>query len=121
MLESDCNYAKDNRIFIQYTCRESEENMFEKRRLALIASALSIFTVLVVMSTVHVQSKLTIAEGKLFQLQTVEAKDYTVQIKFSESQLEKMGEEIVSHHPEFSHSMPKGQRCILYVMTEIEE
>jgi hypothetical protein len=32
-----------------------------------------------------------------------------------------MGEEIVSHHPEFSHSMPKGQRYILYVMTEIEE
>jgi len=70
-------------MFIQYNCKVGDEEIKEKREQALLAGCVNMFAAMTLLSVVAYRQGSTSIEKKEFDLQTVTASDYTLELKLS--------------------------------------
>lgn len=78
---SDCTLDEKSYLFVQYLCQVKDEELTEKRNQALLASCACVFSALVLLSVLKYRSGSIDVEKRLWDLQTVTASDYTLEIK----------------------------------------
>jgi len=82
-----CHLAEKDYIFIQYNCKVSDAELTEKREQALLAGCVNIFCALSLLAVVSYRINSINVEKKEWDLQTVTASDYTLEMKLSEKQV----------------------------------
>jgi hypothetical protein len=71
-------------FFVQYKCTISEEEKTEKRRIAALASAVSILSSLLLAAFIFYKKRSIFIMKELYDLETVTASDYTLQMDLTE-------------------------------------
>jgi len=90
----DCNVKEQDSLFIQYSCKVTEEELKEKRQQALLAGCVEVFAALTLLSVVAYRQGSIAIEKKEFDLQTVTASDYALEVKLSREQIDQMKNDI---------------------------
>lgn len=85
--DAGCVLEEIDSLFIQYNCKVPEEELEEKRHEALIGSCVNIFCALVLLAVVGNRIGSIGIEKREFDLQTVTASDYTLEMTLSEEQI----------------------------------
>lgn len=114
-----CELKKNSSIYVQYTCHVSDEHISEKREQALFAACVSCFSCLVLLAVIKFRKGSIGIEKREWDLQTVTASDYTIEIKIYEEQYKKMMQEI--NRSGFLTGESSGLRLKLYLKKLIEE
>lgn len=66
-------------MYVQYFCEQSDSDLNDKRRQALIVICLGIFISLLFLLSLYFQEKTAILDYKLWDVDTVTAADFTVE------------------------------------------
>lgn len=104
---------------MQYLCQVDDEELSEKRSQALIASCACVFSALVLLSVLKYRSGSIDVEKRLWDLQTVTASDYTLEIKLYPEQIAEIKRLIA-----YNNFMPyeaDGLRFKLYLASKLDE
>ena len=99
-----CTLTEQDSVFIQYNCVISDEELAEKREQALLASCVNIFAALTLLSVIAYRQGSNSIEKKEWDLQTVTASDYTLEISLSQLQVSQMRRDIYQNSFEYYES-----------------
>lgn len=99
-----CSLTEVDSLFIQYNCRVSAAELSEKREQGLIAACVNIFAALTLLAVLSYRQASISIEKKEWDLQTVTASDYCLEIKLSENQVNQMRRDIYSNSFEYYES-----------------
>jgi len=83
----DCNIAESDSLFIQYECKMDDDELTMKRHQALMAACVNVFAALTLLSVIRYRQGSISIEKREWDLQTVTASDYTLEIKLSKAQI----------------------------------
>jgi len=97
----------------------SEDELTEKRHQALIAACVNIFAALVLLSVIGNRQGSIGIEKREWDLQTVTASDYTLEITLSNAQINECRREMDANY--FMRYDSDGLRCKLFMTQKLEE
>lgn len=80
-----CSLEETDTLFVQYNCLVGEEELAEKRHQALVASCVNIFAALTLLAVVRNRQGSIAIEKKEWDLQTVTASDYTLEVSLTKA------------------------------------
>lgn len=115
---SGCTLSESDSLFVQYSCKVDDEELAEKRHQALIAGCVNVFAALMLLAVIKNRVGSISIEKKEFDLQTVTASDYTLEIALSKEQVKTMREKIYAESFEYRES--DGLKLKLYLTRELE-
>lgn len=90
----DCNISESDSLFIQYECKMDEDELTMKRHQALMAACVNVFAALTLLSVIRYRQGSISIEKREWDLQTVTASDYTLEVKLSKAQIAQMRNDI---------------------------
>lgn len=73
-------------MYVQYFCQQTESDLNDKRRQALIVICLGIFISLLYLLSLHYQEKTAALDYKAWDVDTVTAADFTVETFITQAQ-----------------------------------
>jgi hypothetical protein len=97
----NCDIREIDTLFIQYNCKVGDEELLEKREQALMAGCVEVFAALTLLSVVAYRQGSINIEKKEFDLQTVTASDYALEVKLSREQIDQMKRDIYQNSFEY--------------------
>ena len=83
--DAGCNIKEQDSLFIQYSCVVPEDELKQKRQEAMLTASVNIFCGLVLLSVIGYRQGSINIEKREWDLQTVTASDYTLEIKLTKS------------------------------------
>ena len=114
-----CVLEESSTVFIQYSCEVGDDELAEKRSQALLAGCVSVFSCLVLLAVLKYRAGSIGIEKREWDLQTVTASDYTIEIKIYPEQIESIKQKIASER--FMQYEADGLRFKLYLQKIIED
>ena len=81
--DPDCNLSETDSLFVQYSCIIPDDELKIKRYQALVASCVNIFAALTLLSVINNRQGSIAIEKKEWDLQTVTASDYCLELSLS--------------------------------------
>jgi len=116
---SSCTIGETDSLFVQYNCKVNEEELSTKRNQALLASCVNIFSALTLLAVIRNRQGSINIEKREFDLQTVTASDYTLEISLSREQIETMRNNI--YQESFAYGESDGLQLKMYITRELEK
>ena len=117
--DGGCSLGETDSLFIQYNCKIEDSELAQKRHEALVASCVNIFCALVLLAVVGYRQGSINIEKREWDLQTVTASDYTLEVKLSETQIETMRKDI--YYNSFEYYESDGLQVKLWLKKLLEE
>lgn len=114
----ECDIKETDSLFIQYSCQVTSDELEIKRFQALKACCISMFSTLFLFAILNYLEGNIVIEKSEWDLQTVTASDYTIELKLSEQQVMGMKKEITQTN--FMPNLPMGSRMKFIMIREIE-
>lgn len=114
-----CIVAKTSTFFVQYSCKVGDVELELKRFQCLKACCISIFSTLFLFSLLTYLEKNIAIEKSEWDLQTVTASDYTVELKIRQEQADEMMTQI--NQRVYRPDLPMGSRMKFLFIEEIEK
>lgn len=121
--DSGCVLDEVDSLFIQYNCKVGEDELEEKRHEALVGSCVNIFCALVLLAVVANRQGSIGIEKREFDLQTVTASDYTLELTLSEQQIIQARQEIQNDADAYyiRYAESDGLRLKLWMIKKLED
>ena len=116
--DAGCVLSETDSLFVQYNCKVSDEELSEKRWEALFASCVNIFSALTLLSVLKYRVGSVGIEKREFDLFTVTASDYTLEIALTKEQVESMRNAI--YQESFAYGESDGLQIKMYITRELE-
>ena len=114
-----CVIAETDSLYVQYMCQVGEDDLLVKRTEALQAGCLAIFSCLVLLAVIQYRVGSIGIEKREWDLQTVTASDYTLEIPLSIEQVYAMRDKIKIQN--FMPYESEGLRLKLWIVKIIED
>ena len=106
-------------MFVQYMCQTDEAELLTKRTEALQAGCVAVFSCLVLLSVIQYRTGSISIEKREWDLQTVTASDYTLEIEFTDEQVLQIRKDIYANS--FEVGKPHGYQFKMWVIKIVEE
>lgn len=100
-------------------CQTDEEELLTKRTEALQAGCVAVFSCLVLLSVIQYRTGSISIEKREWDLQTVTASDYTLEIEFTDEQVLQIRRDIYANS--FEVGKPHGYQFKMWVIKVVEE
>lgn len=91
---AECTLNGEDTLYIQYSCKVDEKELHKKREQALLASCTNIFCALTLLAVIKYRQGSISIEKREWDLQTVTASDYTLELKFTKEQVQALRNEM---------------------------
>ena len=117
--DSGCTLSETDSLFVQYSCVIPDDELKIKRHQALVASCINIFAALTLLSVIANRQGSIAIEKKEWDLQTVTASDYCLELSLSIEQVDELRNELNSER--FLPRESDGLRLKLYLIKKLEE
>jgi hypothetical protein len=86
-IDPNCNVAEKDTLYVQYACQVPPEDLKVKRKEALLAGCAAVFACLVLLAVLKYRIDSIAIEKKSWDLSTVTASDYTLEIDLEYEQI----------------------------------
>lgn len=117
--DAGCSLSETDSLFVQYNCKVADEELAEKRWEALFASCVNIFSALTLLSVTKYRVGSISIEKREWDLQTVTASDYTLEIALTKEQVAVMRQAI--YQESFAYGESDGMQIKMYLTRELEK
>lgn len=114
-----CDISDQDSLFIQYDCKVDDDELTEKRHQALLAACVNVFASLTLLCVIAYRQGSISIEKREWDLQTVTASDYTLEVKLSKEQIAQMRNDIYQNSFEYYES--DGLQLKLWFKKLLEE
>lgn len=114
-----CSIDEKDMLYVQYMCQVPYDDLYTKRREALLAGCISIFACLVLLAVIQNREGAISIEKREWDLLTVTASDYTLEIPISLTQVIEMRNRIYSNS--FERYEAEGLKLKLWLTKRIED
>lgn len=91
---SQCVLTESDSLFIQYSCVVADDELQQKREEALLSSCVNIFAALVLLAVIKYRQGSISIEKREWDLQTVTASDYTLEVKLDDFIIQQLNSRI---------------------------
>ena len=115
----ECQLSENSSLFIQYSCEIDEDELEDKRYQALWAACTTVFSCLVLLAVLRYRQGSISIEKREWDIQTVTASDYTIEMKLYPQQLEAIKKKM--DYESFMYYDAEGLRFKCYLQKLIEE
>ena len=115
----ECKLSENDTLFVQYSCIVSNEELGLKRHQCLKACCISIFSTLFLFGVLNYMARNMSIEKNEWDLQTVTASDYCVELKITEEMVTNMKNTIRQRN--YRPDLPMGSRMKFIFIEEIEK
>lgn len=92
--DSGCTLSETDSLFVQYTCVIPDDELKIKRHQALVSSCVNVFAALTLLSVIANRQGSIAIEKKEWDLQTVTASDYCLELSLSKDQVAGLRQEL---------------------------
>ena len=92
--DSGCTLSETDSLFVQFTCVIPDDELKIKRHQALVSSCVNIFAALTLLSVISNRQGSIAIEKKEWDLQTVTASDYCLELSLSKDQVAGLRQEL---------------------------
>lgn len=116
---AQCVLTETDSLFIQYSCVIGDEELGIKRQEALLASCVNIFAALVLLAVIKYRQGSISIEKREWDLQTVTASDYTLELKLDDFIINQLKSKIQQEN--FLPYESDGLRLKLFLTKTLED
>ncbi len=81
--------SKDARLFVSYSCTQTQEVLAEKQNMTSVISCCGVLLVLIYMTVIHYFKRQSDLSQLKWDMQTITPGDYTMQLEITEDMWEK--------------------------------
>ena len=100
-------------------CQTDDDELYVKRKEALFAGCVAVFSCLVLLAVIQYRIGSISIEKREWDLQTVTASDYTLEIEFDDEQVLQIRKDIYANS--FERGKPDGYQFKMWVIKVVEE
>jgi hypothetical protein len=116
---TSCIVQSSDFLFIQYSCLVPQKQLEEKRFICLKASCIAMFSTLLLFAGLSYLHRHIAIEKSAWDLTTVNASDYTVELSLNDAQIDRIQRELKERN--FRPDLPPGLRMKMIVVQELEQ